>query len=65
MGGRQFIICHNFPENCMNMKEIGPRGGVVPGAPFDPPMNLPIDVFTPTDTDTYLLCSDSGCDLVI
>ena len=29
-----------FPENCMKMKEIGPRGGYVcvPDAHLDPPM---------------------------
>ena len=27
-----------FSQNCMTMKEIGPGGGRVPGAPLDPPM---------------------------
>ena len=28
------IIFHIFAENCMKMKEFGPRGGHVPGAPL-------------------------------
>ena len=28
-----------FVENCMKMKEFGPRGGV-PGAPLNPPMSI-------------------------
>ena len=34
------IIFQFFAENCMKMKEFGPRGGGarVPGAPLDPPM---------------------------
>ena len=32
------IIFQMFAENCMKMKEFGPPGGRVPGAPLDPPM---------------------------
>ena len=33
------LFFFNFvPENCMKMKEFGPGGGRVPGAPLDPPM---------------------------
>ena len=32
------IIFQIFAENCMKMKEFGPRGARVPGAPLDPPM---------------------------
>ena len=33
------IIFQFFAENCMKMKEFGPPGGRVPGAPpLDPPM---------------------------
>ena len=28
------IIFHIFAENCMKMKEFGPRGGRVPGTPL-------------------------------
>ena len=27
-GGRQHTILLNFPQNCMKLKEFGPRGGV-------------------------------------
>ena len=27
-----------FAENCLKMKEFGPQGVRVPGAPLDPPM---------------------------
>ena len=41
-GGANLLFCPNFPENCMKMKEFGPRGG---GArpwrpPLDPPMTI-------------------------
>ena len=33
------LFGQKIPENCMKMKEFGPRGGGVPGAPLDPPMD--------------------------
>ena len=39
-GGRQPIIWPIFPENCMKMKKIWPRGG---GArPLRPPLDPPL-----------------------
>ena len=38
--GANLLFSKMFPENCMNMKEFGPRGGRVPGAPLDPPMHI-------------------------
>ena len=38
-GGANLLFGQNFPQNGMNIKKFGPRGGVrVPGAPLDPPM---------------------------
>ena len=44
-GGNPWVWTENllfgkiFAENCMKMKEIGPRAGaLVPSVPFDPPM---------------------------
>ena len=34
------VLASFFAENCMKMKELGPGGGCVPGAPLDPPMTL-------------------------
>ena len=33
------LFCKFFAENCMKMKEFGPRGARVNGAPLDPPMS--------------------------
>ena len=34
-GGANLLFGQKFPENCMKMKEFGPRGGAfVPGAPL-------------------------------
>ena len=39
VGGANLLFGQIFPENCMKMKEIGPRGGRVSLAPpLDPPM---------------------------
>ena len=36
------LFCRYFAENCMKMKEFGPPGACVPGAPpFNPPMPFP------------------------
>ena len=35
------IIFQIFAKNCMKMKEFEPRGARVPGAPLDPPMDMP------------------------
>ena len=39
-GGANLLFWSIFPENCMNMKEFGPRGGGVHPwhLPLDPPM---------------------------
>ena len=34
-------------ENCMKMKEFGPRVGRVPGVPLDPPMGSVSPIFCP------------------
>ena len=36
-GGGQLIIWPFFFESCIKMKEIGPRGEIVPRAPLDLP----------------------------
>ena len=38
--GNKPIIWLNFPENCMKMKECGPRGVRIPDAPLDPSMDI-------------------------
>ena len=35
-GGDSLLFGQNFPENCMKMKEIWPKGASL--APLDPPM---------------------------
>ena len=30
-------LANFFPQNCMKLKEFGPPGARVPGAPLDPP----------------------------
>ena len=43
-GDANLLFNQIFPENCMKMKEFGPRGGArVPGAPLDPPLCRLID----------------------
>ena len=38
-GDANLLFGQIFPENCIKIKEIGPRGEPrVPGAPSDPPM---------------------------
>ena len=38
-GSTNLLFGQNFYENCMKMKEFGPRWGTrVPGAQLDPPM---------------------------
>ena len=39
-GGANLLFCPNFPENCMKMKEFGPRGGG--GASLAPPLDPPM-----------------------
>ena len=34
------VQTYYFAENCMKMKEFGPPGSRVPGAPLDPPLKL-------------------------
>ena len=34
------LFCKFFAENCMEMKEFGPRGETRPCRPLDPPMYL-------------------------
>ena len=42
------IIFHIFAENCMKMKEFGPRGGARPWRPpLDPPM-IPLAIICNT-----------------
>ena len=45
-GGANLIFGQKFPENCMKMKEFGPRGGkrasLAPPPPLDPPTYLMI-----------------------
>ena len=41
-GGANLLFGHNCPENCMKMKEFGPRGG---GASLAPPLDLPMVYF--------------------
>ena len=36
-GGKNLLFGQIFPENCMKMKEFGPRGHVI-GAPLDLPL---------------------------
>ena len=37
-GCANLLFCKFFAENCMKMKELGPQGARVPGAPLDLPM---------------------------
>ena len=41
-GGANLLFGQKFPQNCMEMKEFGPRGGgaslATPPPPLDPPM---------------------------
>ena len=37
---KDLLFCQFLAENCLKMKEFGPQGARVPGAPLDPPMNL-------------------------
>ena len=68
-GGRQHTILPIFPENCMKLKEFGPRGGVRPKFYYVDPI-LPciacdvlscfhLPVFTPHDI--CRLCRTNSC----
>ena len=33
-GGASLLFGQKFPKNCLKIKEFGPKGGGVPGAPL-------------------------------
>ena len=37
-GAPTYYFAKDFAENCVNVKEFIPRGGVHPGAPLVPPL---------------------------
>ena len=49
MRGRQLpkwdYFCNCFAENCIKMKEFGPRGGAHPWRPLDLPMQIMLKMF--------------------
>ena len=40
VGGARLLFGKMFPQNCMKMKEIGPRGRASLAPPLDPPMHM-------------------------
>ena len=61
VGGANLLFCPIFTENCMKMKEFGPRGG---GArpwhpPLDPPMEMLLRSFFLRKKCVYVIISSN------
>ena len=69
---KMLLFFNFFEEICMKMKEFGPQGALVPGAPLDPPMEtfisrgccikirVAISVCLVQFTDSWILRSRNG-----
>ena len=52
--GAKLLFGQKFPQNCMKIKEFGPRGGRIPGAP--PRSANALDINTPQKCQKCQIC---------